>query len=323
VTYSDHSATQLGVRAAKGVGFGLVRAAALVGILIVATIAASSPRAYAAVKHGSPVDYLLSAQNKNGGFGLAPGRGSNDLVTGWAALALATQPQVLTPAQSQALTNADQYLAATVRTENGAGAIERTVLADRVLDVTLSDFGGRNLVTALRELVKPDGSVQDQPDLTAYGILAMRIAGLAVPAKTISWLARQQDRDGGFGSGARGASSDVDDTGDVLQALAGTHETKVVRRAVGFIRSQQNRDGGFGDHKGAPSNAQSTAFGVCGLISAGVNPRNVHRRGSPSPVSYLDSLIQPSGAVDYARGNRQSPVWVTAQAEIALSGHTF
>ncbi len=60
-----------------------------------------------------------------------------------------------------------------------------------------------------------------------------------------------------------------------------------------------------------------------GLIAAGRNPGAVRRRGSRSPLGYLESLVSPGGSIRYSRTGAQTPVWVTAQALIALSGKTF
>jgi hypothetical protein len=49
----------------------------------------------------------------------------------------------------------------------------------------------------------------------------------------------------------------------------------------------------------------------------------VRRRGSRSPVGYLESLLAPGGSIRYSRTSSQAPVWVTAQALIALAGKTF
>ncbi len=357
ITYSDHSLPQLAVYVGKGIGFDLVHAVGCFGFAmlfgpsliraldrfttriqvtwlpragplapaLVAVVAATAltgtgatGQARAAVHRGSPVSYLERAQNADGGFGMSPGDGSDTMVSGWSALALAAG------SARPALILTVRYLKATVRTETGAGAVERTVLAASMLPSTdIHDFGGRNLAAALRGSVKADGSIGDQTNLTAFGILAMRLAGFRVGARTVDWLVRQQDGDGGFNFDTRGGESDVDDTGSVLQALAGTHEPTVIRRAAAFIRRAQNRDGGFGYQQGAASNAQSTAFAISGLRAESIRPRNWHGHGAPSPLAYLRSLIRPDGAVDYARGNAQTPVWVTAEAEIALSGHSL
>jgi len=169
-------------------------------------------------------------------------------------------------------------------------------------------------------------------NLTAFGVLALRAAGYSSAAAVVrgadEWLERQQEGDGGFGYSARtpgGGGSDVDDTGAVLQALAagGAARGSVVARAVAFIRSAQNRDGGLPEQPGGGSNAQSTAWAIQGLAAVGVEASHVSRHGSRSPLAYLESLIGPAGSVRYSAGDEQTPVWVTAEALVALDGKPF
>jgi prenyltransferase beta subunit len=178
------------------------------------------------------------------------------------------------------------------------------------------------LVATLLAHVRRNGSVGGLVNLTSFAILALRAAGHPVAPATRSWLLRQQDSDGGFNFASAGSTSDVDDTGAALEALgaAGAVPAGTLHRAVAFIRSQQNRDGGFPSQPGDDSNAQSTAWAVQGLIAASVSPGTLHRRGAPSPLAYLQSLIAPDGHVRYSRGSDQTPVWVTAQAVMALAG---
>lgn len=366
VTYSDHSVAQLGVYVGQGVGFDLVHACGCFGfamlfgpalirtlqrfrtriqvtwlpgasatgavvVLVAAVLAGGAvagrpASAAAATTHRSPVQYLFSAENRDGGVGMTPGQPSDLLASGWQAMALDVSGMDPYAHAKSGGRGVIAYLARTVWQERGVGAIERTMLAVGLVPhgaVRATGFGGRDLVAALRRSIEKDGSVGDQTNLTTFAVLALRAARARIPGRMVAWLVRQQDRDGGFNFDTRGGPSDVDDTGAVIDALAGTHHPRVIAAAVAFIRGQQNRDGGFGDQPGAPSNAQSTAFGTCGLIAAGVKPASLHRRGSRSPLAYLRSLIQPDGAVDYARANPQSPVWVTAEAEIALSGKTL
>ena len=93
--------------------------------------------------------------------------------------------------------------------------------------------------------------------------------------------------------------------------------------AVAYLQGAQNLDGGMPEEPGGESNAQSTAWAVQGLIAAGRNPAAIRRRGSRSPVGYLESLIAPNGSVRYSRISSQSPVWVTAEALAALAGKPF
>jgi energy-coupling factor transport system substrate-specific component len=62
---------------------------------------------------------------------------------------------------------------------------------------------------------------------------------------------------------------------------------------------------------------------VQGLLAAGRNPARVRRGGSRSPLGYLESLVGPNGAVRYSRTSTQTPVWVTAQAIMALERKPF
>ena len=85
----------------------------------------------------------------------------------------------------------------------------------------------------------------------------------------------------------------------------------------------QASDGGFALIPGGPSNAQSTAWAVQGLLAAGREPSRVRRNGSRDPMSYLRSLTAANGEVRYSRSSRQTPVWVTAQAVAALARKTL
>jgi energy-coupling factor transport system substrate-specific component len=347
LTYSGRGLAQLGVIVGQGVGFDLVYAASSFGfamlfgpaliralrrfrtriqvtwlapavrtgaaLLLVALVlvaAAERPvNATAATGHRTPVAYLLSAQNRDGGFGPGVGQGSDADISGWATIALADAGM---PSRA-----AVRYvLRAQRRADRDPGDVERTILA-------AGRASGPALRHMLRVLVAHNGSVGGQTNLTAFAILAMRAARMPPRPSMSGWLARQQDGDGGFNYATSGGASDVDDTGAAIDALTATDHPRAIARAVAFIRGQQNRDGGFGDQQGGGSNAQSTAFAVCGLAAAGVDPAGLHRHLSPSPLAYLRSLIQADGAVDYARANSQSPVWVTAEAEIALSGHSL
>ncbi|MEO8967641.1 MAG: prenyltransferase/squalene oxidase repeat-containing protein, partial [Solirubrobacteraceae bacterium] len=262
--------------------------------------------------------YLVAAENPDGGFGSAPGQSSAGLFTGWAALGLAAtgrSPLALNHARHSAID------AISADPPGGdVGALERTILVVRAAGVSPRSVGGHDLLAALARRRRADGSTADQVNLTAFAILALRSAGSVVPGRSYGWLRARQNRDGGFGF-AGGAPSDADDTGAVLEALAGAPGASATRtRAVRYLRRAQNRDGGFPAQAGQSSNAQSTAWAMQGLVAAGTAPASVHRSGSPSPTDYLLSLIAPDGSIRYARGQYQTPVWVTGEALMALAG---
>jgi hypothetical protein len=293
-------------------------AAAASGATATRARAATAPARDAEASLRGPVEYLLHAQNADGGLGAAPGEASSSLFSGWATLGLVsagTRPQTVERGTTL-ITYVERHAGA-----GDAGSIERNILVARAAGLSPSGFGGHDLVAMLRAKFRANGSVGNEVNLTAFGVLALRAAGTPVPGRTVRWLESQSDRDGGYGFAGRGGASDVDDTGAVLEALAGQHGRagRIRARAIAYLRRQQDRDGGLPSQPGDGSNAQSTAWAVQGLDASGVDPASL-RRGHATPLSYLRSLIRPSGAIDYARGDMQTPVWVTGETLMALAG---
>ena len=93
---------------------------------------------------------------------------------------------------------------------------------------------------------------------------------------------------------------------------------RALRRAGSFLARAQSSNGGFPLSRGGAPNAQSTAYAIQGLVAAGGHDAAV-RRGQ----AYLRSLTEPNGLVRYSRTSRQTPVWVSAQALLALHRRTF
>jgi Prenyltransferase and squalene oxidase repeat len=333
ITYSDHTLAQLGVYVGKGVGFDFVHAigcvvfalafgpalARSIGrfrlridvswlppvvpvLLALAALFAAQPGARANAA-STPAGYLLSAQNSDGGFGPSPGGGSSQLYAGWAALGLASagyNPQDVRHGGPSLAT----YLATGEGSDGDPGSIERTILALRASGLPVS-----NLIARLTAKVRPNGSISSQVNLTAFAVLAFRAAGAVPPAGMIGWLGRQEDADGGFNFAIRGAPSDIDDTAAALEALGPASPARAVR----FIDAHENRDGGFPSQPGSGSNAQSTAWAVQGLLASGAPVSSLGRA-----LGYLRSLIAPDGHVRYSGASDETPVWVTAEALMAL-----
>ncbi|MHB8235789.1 MAG: prenyltransferase/squalene oxidase repeat-containing protein [Solirubrobacteraceae bacterium] len=300
----------------------------LIALALALSVSPLATRDAGAASLNAQVSFLLSAQNADGGFGAAAGQRSSELYTSWSAIGLAAAGR--NPASvrrgGHSLLDSLRGEAATL---SGVGDAERTILAARACGASPYSFGGRNLVAEVLSARSSDGSFQRQVNLSSFAILALRAAGhspeLSAIHKAAGWVERQQNADGGFGFGGRGSRSDVDDTGAALQALAaaGARNRRVLDLAVGYLTRSQGRDGGFPQQYGGESNAQSTAWAVQGLIAAGRDPAALRRGGGRSPMGYLQSLVAPGGSVRYSRTSAQTPVWVTAQALIALAGKTF
>jgi hypothetical protein len=93
--------------------------------------------------------------------------------------------------------------------------------------------------------------------------------------------------------------------------VVGSAPPGVVARARRYLQARENADGGFPLQPGGSSNAQSTAWAAQALIAGGGSTQRA--------IAYLRARTAPSGAVQYAAGSTQTPVWVTAQALAALA----
>jgi uncharacterized membrane protein len=299
-----------------------VASAAAVVLAACAALAASPPSAQAASPASRAISYLRAAQNSDGGFGGGRGASSTSLHTGWVSLGLAAA-KVNSADVSSGGNSIVDYLRAHAGSVNDIGELERTVLALDASGVSARSFAGRDLVVAIERRRSRNGSWKSNNGWTAFGVLALKATGGSGVKRSARWLARHQNRDGGYGF-RPSATSDVDDTGAVLQGLAagGLRKSKAAGRAVAFLKRAQNRDGGFPQMRGGSSNAQSTSWAVQGLVAAGRKPGAVKRKGH-SPLSYLRSLQSKDGSIRYSRASAQTPVWVTAQALDALRQKAF
>lgn len=296
--------------------------AVLVALVVCGVALAAAARPADASPAGKAVSYLKRVQNRDGGFAATRGGSSSQLFTGWAALGLAAaraNPRDVSRERGRSV--------ATYLRRGGAprdvGELERTILVLRASGLPTRRFRDRDLVADLVRRQRSDGSWRSNVSHTAFGILALRAAGERAfstrVVRAAAWLARSQNGDGGFGF-VPSATSDVDDTGAALQAFAAAgRDGSGAKRAVGYLRRRQNRDGGFGQSEGRDSNSQSTAWAVQGLVAAGLSPRTI----GADPIRYLTRLQRRDGHIAYSRASDQTPVWVTAQALIALRHRPF
>ncbi|HEY7621056.1 MAG TPA: prenyltransferase/squalene oxidase repeat-containing protein [Solirubrobacteraceae bacterium] len=288
-----------------------VAAALVAGLVLVA--------APAAARAASPAAYLISAQNRDGGFGAAKGDASTQPYSAWAAMGLAAaghhNPRVA------------RYLAAGAPRMRDVGDIERTILGLVAQRASPRRAHGTDLVARLLRARRRNGSWDGLVNRTAFAVLALRAVhtGDRQVRSAVRWLGGQANRDGGFNFAGRGGPSGIDDTAGVVQALAaaGHRRGPTVRKAVRFLLAHQNPDGGFPLQPGAGSNAQSTAWAIQAFVAAERDPARVIHGGSRSPLAYVRSLTAGDGSVRYSRTSRQTPVWVTAQALTAIHRRTF
>jgi energy-coupling factor transport system substrate-specific component len=291
----------------------LVVAVALGGIVAVA------------MGRGSPsaTRWLERAQNRDGGFPASPGGTSSAAITGWAALGLEAAGRNPLDVESGGH-SAIGFLRTHVDGVRSTGDLERTILALDGAGIAAGRFGGRDLVGELRRRRSRAGSFEGQVNLTAFGILALRSAGVHGSAlgRSTAWLRHAQNQDGGWGF-QPDAGSDPDSTGAALQGLAaGGERGRATRRGAAYLRRSQQRGGGFALAGASASNSQSTAWAIQGLVAAGANPAAVRKSGS-SPLDYLAHRQARDGHYRYSSVSDQTPVWVTGQALLAVNRRAF
>jgi hypothetical protein len=260
--------------------------------------------------------YLRGAQNDDGGFGATKGSGSSPLYTGWAGLALGSSGRNPLDVKRPGGRSLARFVIRGSGSLRDIGEIERTALLAKVAGLNPRSFGGRNLLAEIENRRRSDGSISNFVSYTAFGVMALRAAGESAGGSTVQWLVNSQNSDGGFGV-ARSSASDSDMTGVALQALAtvGRRGSATARRATAWLRDNQNDDGGYGQFKGRPSNAQSTSYAIQGLLAVGEGGAAVSRARS-----YLVRRQRSDGSIAYSSSSAQTPVWVTAQALMALEG---
>lgn len=295
------------------------RGAAL-GLLLVAAVSVAglaAPSQSRAATPG-PLDYLLAHQTSDGGFGATGASATLD--SGWAAMALGASAGVPRSARTKAI----GYLRSAAKGATDPGDLERFILGLRGLGAPATDIDGRDLVAALLQQQKADGSFAGLVNQTAFGILALRAAGRSRSSKPVKraaeFVLEHPNDDGGFSYSGRGTSG-VDDTAGAIQALvaAGRKGNRVTKAAITFLRGTQQPDGGFAIGDQTRSNAMSTAWAAQAFIAIGEDPAKIKTKGK-SPIQLLRSLTVNDGHVRYSRVSDQTPVWVTAQAQLALAG---
>lgn len=263
--------------------------------------------------------WLIDRQNSDGGFGASLDFPSSPAMTGWVMLSLeaaGTNPLDVTSGGNDPV----DYLRSQIARLKSVGDLERTILALVGAGIDPREFAGKDLVADLREQRDGDGSVDGQTNLTAFYVLAMRAVGAEASelARSARWLRRAQGDAGGWGFQPQ-AVSDPDTTGAVVQALAAAGSGgRAADAGARWLRQAQRRGGGYALSTSGAINTQSTAWAVQGLVAAG---------GGGAPVAdaikYLDSRQVADGHYRYSGSSDQTPIWVTAQALLAVERQAF
>ncbi|HSR95077.1 MAG TPA: prenyltransferase/squalene oxidase repeat-containing protein, partial [Solirubrobacterales bacterium] len=294
-------------------------APAVVSMLLLALALASVVPARAqASATDRAAGWLTSVQNDDGGWGSSPGTDSSTATTAWAMLGLEAAGR--NPLDvSRGGHDPVGYLRAHVDELGSPGDFARTILALEGAGVDPRSFGGENLISALAKQRRDDGSYEGWPGSTAFAVIALRAGGASGSLDgSISWLAKVQNGDGGWGD-VPGSPSTADGTGAAMQAMP---ETSAAKHGLGYLRSAQRPSGGFPLGGSGAVNSQSTAWAVQGMLAVGTDPGSVRDSGK-SALDYLAARQDADGHYRYSSSSDQTPVWVTGQVLAAVAGESY
>jgi len=298
------------------------RLPAIASLLLVALVLpALLPAPAQAANTGVTVKWLKSVQNADGGWGSSTDRDSSPETTAWVMLGLEAAGHNPLDVAKAGRTPVD-FLRGHVGELGSSGDYARTILALQGAGVDPRSFGGRNLVKALRGLRFENGSYGNRggwPGSTAYAVMALRASGATGTLDgTISWLAKVQNGDGGWGD-VPGSVSTADGTAAVLQAMP---HTKAAVDGLTYLRKHQRPNGGFVTGGNGAVNSQSTAWAVQGMLAVATDPATI-REGGDSALDYLAARRAKDGHYAYSEESDQTPIWVTGQALAAVTGEAF
>lgn len=291
-------------------------ATAILAILLVPSLLPASAKAAGT---DQAANWLEAAQNADGGFGSSPSSDSSAALTGWAMLGLEAAGRNPYDVTSAGGKSAIDFLGGHLDEVSSPGDLARTIVALEGAGADPRSFAGRDLVSALLERRAENGSYVGWPGTTSFSVIALRAAEASDGLDgTLSWLNKVQNEDGGWGD-VPGQPSNADVTGSVMQALP---QTKAAQAGLSYLRKHQRSNGGFALGAGGGVNAQSTAWAVQGMIAVGADPAKLSD-GGHSAFGYLAARQADDGHYRYSESSDQTPVWVTGQVLVAVSGDSL
>jgi energy-coupling factor transport system substrate-specific component len=305
---------------------GALRSGGVAALLIIALLALM-PAGAQASQVTRAADWLESVQNGDGGFGPSASDESGTATTCWVMLGLeAADRNPLDVASPKGRTPVD-FLRKEIGSLSSPGDVARTILALEGAGVDPRDFGGRNLVSELLGARRDNGSYHGWPNSTAFAVIALRAAGISGVQKSLDWLRKVQNEDGGWGD-TPGSPSTTDGTGAVMQALS--PDSKAAGQGLFYLRHHGlQKGGGFPIGGNGAVNTMSTAWAIQGILAVGGSPDSF-RRGSVSAPEYLARNQREVGSYRYANPDQtasevanQTPVWVTGEVLVAAAGKHY
>jgi hypothetical protein len=282
------------------------------------TLAALAALAFPAAASGaSGGDYLATRLQPGGGFAEAGSSQGSVALTAWAVMGLTAAGRHPATMHRPGGHTPVYFLAAHVKQFDDAYSLARGILAVVAMGRTPYEFGGRNLVAALRTKIAPNGRIGLYQNSTYWGVLALRAANSPVPIQSLNFIRSAQLSNGGY-SWQGGAAPDSNDTAAAVMALrtAGIPcSWNAVAKAYDYMHTLQRSDHGYALTAAGAADSQSTSWVV--------QARRKCKLENKGALSYLFARQLPSGAFNYQPGRSVTPAWVTAQVLPATNGRSY
>lgn len=280
-------------------------------------------------------DYLKTQQNEDGGFGT---KGSTISDTIMAVIAFKTGGVKLPVKNGAGTLDYLKKSAPAIADPNQKVAntahIARLIIALKTAGEDPKSFAGTDWIALLKDTQdKAIGLFGNTEISQAWAMIALETAGEEVPDNAVTWLAEQQEDNGGYAFDAKGGmmGADTNSTALAVQALIGADEKKTapsVKKALDYLRTRQNTDGGFPfatlSASVTDSDSDSTAWVIQALLAAGEDVEDGKWvKTSIAPMDCLISLQNPSGAFVFQKTVPDDSLLSTLLAVPALMGKTF
>ncbi len=259
-------------------------------------------------------DYLVSAQDQNGGWG-SPGQTIDSMlafaVSGWDPNTILVDSA--TP-EEFLIQNLQEFLS------SGPDAVGKMILASVISGKDPTNFGGVDLIQTLQDAFDPELYAYGDPQNTwhqSFALLGLSAAKQEIPEGSVETLINLQHSNGGWSYNAE-LDTSPDTTALVIQSLMASgmpNDHESIQNAANFLRKEQYGDGGWGD-------SSTTGYVIMAINALGQSMGDWVKENGKTPIHDLFTYQNLNGAFYFNPDYPDDSLMSTTTALIALSGQS-